>query len=368
LLSKTRPSHRRVDSGTSPAKAPVPLIISHRQAPTPSVVFDTYWRFATERQDIFFKRVEGRQGPWTTDPVLREHKFTNAYRASDRVSQYLIKEVVYRRTFAPRDAILRILLFKFFNKIETWELLEETVGEIVEARFSLERLDHVLTRALEGGASIYSAAYIMPSGPISIRRTRKHRMHLELLAHLLSSDFPERLIGARDMAGVYELLCSVPSIGPFLAYQFATDLNYSDYFNFSEMEFVVPGPGARDGIRKCFTSLGGYTEADVIRWVAEQQEHEFSKRGLHFRSLWGRPLQLIDCQNLFCEVDKYARRVHPDVVGRTGRTRIKQRFVSRGRIGTPWFPPKWNINDRVSGRSSDDRPLFAITQAPRLGI
>jgi alpha-glutamyl/putrescinyl thymine pyrophosphorylase clade 1 len=357
VLSKPAYPHgARVPSDKAPTKAPAPLIISHRQAPTPSIVFDTYWRFATERQDIFFKRVEGRQEPWTSDPVLQEHKFTNAYRASDRISQYLIKEVVYRRTFGPRDAILRILLFKIFNKIETWELLQESLGEIVEGRFSVERLDQVLTKALEGGASIYSAAYIMPSGPIAIRRARKHRMHLELLAHLFSSDFPERLMEARTMAALYELLRSVPSIGPFLAYQFATDLNYSDRFDLSEMEFVVPGPGARDGIRKCFSSLGGYTEADVIRWVADQQEHEFSKRGLQFRSLWGRPLQLIDCQNLFCEVDKYARRVHPDVAGRTGRTRIKQRFVSRGRMATPWFPPKWNINERVSGGSADDRP------------
>ena len=28
---------------------------------------------------------------------------------------------------------------------------------------------------------------------------------------------------------------------------------------------------------------------------------------VEFRDLWGRPLQLIGCQNLFCEVDKYAR-------------------------------------------------------------
>ena len=31
---------------------------------------------------------------------------------------------------------------------------------------------------------------------------------------------------------------------------------------------------------------------------------------LDFQNLWGRRLQLIDCQNLFCEVDKYSR-VYP---------------------------------------------------------
>src|SRR5665213_109406 len=48
--------------------------------------------------------------------------------------------------------------------------------------------------------------------------------------------------------------------------------------------------------------------------------YQFSRLGLKFRSLFGRPLQLIDCQNLFCEVDKYARYAHPEVIGVTGRT------------------------------------------------
>jgi len=95
------------------------------------------------------------------------------------------------------------------------------------------------------------------------------------------------------------LLHALPGLEPFLAYQYVTDLNYSRHLGFSEMEFVVPGPGARDGIRKCFRSLGDYSEADTIRWVADRQEEEFAARGLTFASLWGRPLQLIDCQN-FC--------------------------------------------------------------------
>ena len=38
------------------------------------------------------------------------------------------------------------------------------------------------------------------------------------------------------------------------------------------MDFVVPGPGARDGIRKCFIDYGGYSENDIIKYVTEIQE------------------------------------------------------------------------------------------------
>jgi hypothetical protein len=53
----------------------------------PTVVYDTYWRFASERQEIFFRRWQGQGLPWTSDPILSEFKFTNAYRASESIFQ-----------------------------------------------------------------------------------------------------------------------------------------------------------------------------------------------------------------------------------------------------------------------------------------
>ena len=318
-----------------------------RRPPKASVVFDTYWHFAVKRQEILFRRVHGEAAPWTTDPILSQYKFTNAYRAVDRVSQYLIRSVVYAGSYGAADTVFRVLLFKLFNKIETWELLKRSHGELAADNFDVQRFDRTLTAATDSGAAIYSGAYIMPSGPASIRQAKKHRMHLELLASLMREDLTGRLLAGRTMEQAYKVLLSIPGIGPFLAYQFVTDLNYSDHFNFSEMEFVMPGPGARDGIKKCFSDLGDYSEADAIRWVAERQTEEFASRGLVFPSLWGRPLQLIDCQNLFCEVDKYARVMHPDVSGHSGRTRIKQKFSANPTPFRPWFPPKWKINDRV---------------------
>jgi hypothetical protein len=324
-----------------------PVSIVRRQAPTPTHVFDTYWRFAVERQNVLFRRLEGRIAPWTPDPILATFKFTNAYRAADRVSQYLIRNVIYARDNDPADVFLRVLLFKLFNKIETWELIEHTHGSVSAKTFDVDRIDRTLNSALAGGASIYSAAYIMPSGPAEIRQPRKHRMHLELINSAMRTGLATRVASAKSMAELYELLLAMPSIGPFLAYQFATDLNYGPFVNFSEMDFVVPGPGAYDGIKKCFSSLGDYSAPEAIRWVADRQEEEFKKRDLRFKSLWGRPLQLIDCQNLFCEVDKYSRVAHPEVLGYSGRTRIKQKFQAKSESIDMWFPPKWQINDRI---------------------
>jgi len=324
-------------------------VISHILPAKPSVVFNTYWRFAVERQKIFFKKLENASMPWTHDPILSTYKFTNAYRASDRVSQYLIRNIIYKNDLpsSPNEVFFRIILFKLFNKIETWQLLEHHLGSINFAEYSFERYDKVLTDAIQSGQAIYSAAYIMPSGSTSFGYPAKHRNHLKLIELMMSSELPKKLADAKNMHQGFDLVREFPTIGDFLAYQFITDVNYSEITNFSEMEFVIPGPGALDGIRKCFTDLGGLNEPEMIKFMAEIQELEFKRLGLDFQSLWGRPLQLIDCQNLFCEVDKYARMKHPDVSGISGRTRIKQKYSGKGQSVDYWYPPKWGINQKI---------------------
>ena len=313
----------------------------------PTVVYETFWRFALERQRMFFRRLEGCSPPWTHDPILARFKFTNAYRASDRVSQYLIRHVIYEGSQSSEEVFFRTLLFKVFNKIETWDLLKATVGEIEYSSYSFDAYDKVLTQALAAGRAIYSAAYIMPSAGRVFGYSRKHRNHLKLIERMMEDELPQRISGARMMRDAFGMLRSYPTIGNFLAYQFVTDLNYSEVTDFSETEFVVPGPGALDGISKCFTDLGGLTEADLIRVVTERQEDEFEQLGLPFRDLWGRRLQLIDCQNLFCEVSKYARLKHPDFKGVGDRSRIKQVYRPTAEAIQYWYPPKWGINSLI---------------------
>ena len=318
----------------------------------PTAVYDTFWRFAYERQEVFFRRIEGFSPPWTEDSILIRYKFTNVYRASDKVSQYLIKNIIYSGDQSPEEVFFRTMLFKIFNRIETWELLRQSLGLLTYEDWSFDEYDMVLTDALASGIRIFSAAYIMPSGESSFGSPRKHRNCLLLLERMMQDELPSQVQQARSMREVFELLRSYPMLGDFLAYQYAIDINYSELTNFSEMDFVVPGPGARDGISKCFSEFGGLNGADIVRLIAERQDEEFRRLGLPFRSLWGRPLQLIDCQNLFCEVSKYARIAHPEAKGISERVRIKQKYHP----GAPleyWYPPKWGINQHIKNRSED---------------
>lgn len=304
-------------------------------------VFDTYWEFAAARQAIFARRTRGLPAPWTTDPILARHRFTNVYRASDRVSQFLVREVVPGDP-ALREVFFRVALFKLFNKISTWRLLRERLGEIHAETFERARYSSVLSDRMRAGEAIYSAAYIVPSPPLGHRR--KHDNHLKLLSRMLDERLPEKLAAAGSMRDVYGLLLEWPGLGPFLSYQLTVDLNYGPLLDFDENDFVVAGPGAVSGIRKCFADADGLSDEDVIRLMVEVAPGEFKRRGLPFVELWGRPLHAIDCQNLFCEVDKYARVAHPEVGSGSGRTRIKQTFVANPDPVDYRFPEGWGID------------------------
>ena len=146
-------------------------------------IFDTYWHFAAERHRVYQARLRGDAPPWTTDPIIASYRFTNCYRAADRVSQYLIGEVIYNGDQHPDEVLFRILLFRFFNHIATWELLCSALGELSWASFQLNRYDEVLTAAAAAGERIYSAAYLIP--PPRLGAPRKHTNQLLLLQQMM---------------------------------------------------------------------------------------------------------------------------------------------------------------------------------------
>lgn len=345
------------DAYRAPVKSSPLVLRVGRHLLRSTQVFRSYWWLAAERQRIFFRRLRQEDPPWTDDPVIAAHRFTNAYRASDRVSQFLINDVIYGAEVDERSLVLRILLFKVFNRIETWRYLEESAGPITASSFDAAHLSELLDRRLAGGNRLYSAAYIMPSPKLG--SDRKHANHLRLLDQLLVEGTIDQLIDAPSLQDLYSTLTRVHSFGKFLAFQFAIDLNYSPLYPFSEMDFVVAGPGAHDGIAKCFNDTDGLGAEDVIRAVADAAEACLASLGIDFDSLWGRPLQLIDCQNLFCEVDKYARVVHPELQGCSGRTRIKQRYVRDHTPLTVGYPPKWGLRTPTGAVATDMRLHFA---------
>ena len=311
-----------------------------------TIVYDTYWHFAFERQKIFWNRYYQKNNA-TTDTILKKYKFTNTYRVNDRVSQFLLRHIIYDGTHNEEDLLFRILLFKIFNKIETWQGLTELLGEIRYSTYNIDRYKRAFEE-LSSNNKIYSGAYIMPSGKSQFGHAIKYENHLDLLHYMMKDKILNKISKCNRLEDLYHTLLTYPTLGRFLAYQYSIDINYSDLADFDEMEFVVAGPGACSGIEKCFYDTGAYSKEDIIKYMSWHQKEEFEKRNLPFINLGGRDLQLIDCQNLFCEIDKYARVKHPEFTDKKGRKRIKQLYRPNNTIIQYMYPPKWKIHIATS--------------------
>lgn len=306
-------------------------------------IYDLYWYFASERQAMFEKRAAGSLQPWTKDTILKTYKFCNVFRAADRVSQYMIKNVCYHdERCKPSDRLFQIVAFRTFSRIETWQAVRDflghypTLSDLADGSFT-----KALERAKAKNGTLYTGAFILAPGD-AYGQSLKYLNHVGLFRHMfLVDNLASKLLAAKSLREVYELLRTYPLMGHFMSYQTAIDLNYSALINFDENDFVQPGPGALRGIKKCFESLGDYTPAEVIMLMVKNQRNEFKRLGLPFKGLFGRPLHAIDCQGLFCETDKYARVAAPELA--SARKRIKAKFSPSSDAMNLFFPPKWQL-------------------------
>ncbi|KAJ7930157.1 hypothetical protein B0H13DRAFT_902517 [Mycena leptocephala] len=338
-----------VSTKTRPAS-----IVIRGQRLQPTAVFDTLWRWLVERKAIDTKRRSGMLEPCVRNrrklsPTYssfaslggRRTRFCSStgsatHRVLDRTSQFVVTEVIEQGSLDPTELLFRILLFNCF-RIGTWKLLEEAFCRpLTYAGFDLDKYDKVLSAAANRGISLFTAAY-MKIGH-RLEHHANHMRHLELL-EILMRDLPQILDTADYTADVYEQLAAYQGMGAFTAYQLMLSLSYSSLLNFSGDDFVVPGPGASSGLVKMFgrsTLRRAKTavpeiESDILRWLVETQRAHFARLGLVFTYLRGPAgeeidLGLADMEHAVCEVDKYARVVHPTVAGIGSRTQLRGRF------------------------------------------
>ncbi len=300
-------------------------------------LYDEFWEFAFKRQEIFYNKIKNIL-PLTNDKILMQYKFCNAYRVLDRVSQYLIREVI-NKNFNPENTIFRIVLFKIFNLPSTWEELEHNFAPICLESFDFDKFSACLSK-LKERQPIYNNAYILCANKV-FGFQNKHDNHLKLIEKMFIDDgVAPKIINCKSMEEGYNLLLKYPLIGSFMAYQLATDINYSDAVNWRENEFTVAGPGAQRGIKKVFVQFDSYES--VIKECYERQREEFKRLNLDFKFLGRRELQYIDIQNLFCEFDKYCRQAHPEL--KSNRVRIKTKYKPNLTKIAYILPKKWEIS------------------------
>lgn len=138
---------------------------------------------------------------------------------------------------------------------------------------------------------------------------------------------------------VYERMKNeIEGLGAFLAYQMWVDFTYIPEYPFSENEFTIAGPGCCVGIDLMFSDKAGMTHNECIFWLRDNQDKVFGVYGYQREKFWSHEepwdqhMNVMQLENLFCELQKYVRCV--DAVARGDKPRGKVGY-NGGEVYTP---------------------------------
>lgn len=272
----------------------------------------------------------------------------------DRVSQYIVTEVIEKGPQRREEVTFRIVLFSTFTSIRTYETLRDNIKPFTWKAYKRADYERVLRDLYDKRISIYTGAYQKPAPELGFAENFMN--HLAFL-EVLMRELPAQLRNAKYMADVFEHLRTFKSIGDFTAYQLVLNLSYSDVINFSEHDFVVMGPGSRKGLNRCFSeNIPRPVEVNIVRWMQISQYEHFERLGIEFNGVGPNhlPMMLCDIEHTLCELDKYIRKCSNVSPGRP--------FGPSGKLGKLRLPRAWSHKSRLALRIKSQEEAEAEVQ------
>jgi len=204
------------------------------------MILDPFFQFCLERERIRKRKESGQPWPWTEDPALRDNFFCNVYREDDKTTRWFRENVRDHVSKSPQRSLSATVAFRWFNRIETGELIRPLLLGRWDERAALRTLK--AERA--AGRPIFSPAYIIccPGGP-----------KLEYVARSISmavSRWATVLEDTRTLQAVWDKLCEERGLGAFMAYEIVTDLRWTDTLRGAAdtHTWANPGPGCARGL------------------------------------------------------------------------------------------------------------------------
>ena len=318
----------------------------------PNTDFKYYLEFIAERMNIFWSKHNGEPQPWTDNEILATHKFTNVYRVLDRSSQYLLSNVINNgKQYTEVDMAWRIILYKLFNKPETWDALVEEFGD-VDLCISLDRM-LAFFKGYQDKNVVFTNAYMITAAAMQSKVARqkygledgmrKTEIYLRpFYGAFIDEELIIDVLTSSTMEQAFTHLKKVPGIADFLAYQLVQDLNYTDLVHWGDNEFCSAGTGTIRGITRTFDIVGKPNYLEIVKWVQNNFEILLKQYNVDFKPLPNHMPTVADLSNCFCETDKYMRGL--GISSGVNGKKIKQRYSAPKPAIQYTFPHKWNVD------------------------
>ncbi len=268
-----------------------------------------FFATARERYQIKLNREKGQPWPWTADPVFQEWRFCNVHRENDKTTIWFrvnVREPIMRHSYDSLDkAALRLvegtIIFRWFNRIETGEIIKDLLLEGWDRAEARRRLENV--------RPLVTGAYMI-----------KTLTDFNKLDGILESvDVARRMVPSmiptwgNSLEEAWEDLKEIPYLGPFMSYEVISDLRWTPILDKATdiMTWANFGPGGTHGMGRVISgnpkqyNRGSATHQAEIR-LAMIQLLEMSKIPMYWPQHWPK-WDARTVEHWSCEFDKYCR-------------------------------------------------------------
>jgi len=280
-----------------------------------------YW--IKEREKIRIRKESGVPKPWTFDPILMTYRFCNVRRMDDKVSRWLLDNW-YRKNPSHANGLVACSVARFFNKIETLELVTDLV---YEEKIDWKKLKGRLRKQWNTGKPIFTGAYMVRG----LRGVDKLDSVIDNVRNMCEINEAWNESPPGSLQEGWSQLIPIYGVGPFMSAQIMFDLRWHwEHLDWCDkMTWAAIGPGSRRGMNRILGKTGkeihsaipnekfldtlGKIRTSLIPYV---EQGEISEALFE-------TLEMIDFQNCLCEYDKYCRILFDE-------GRMKQLYAGRG--------------------------------------
>jgi alpha-glutamyl/putrescinyl thymine pyrophosphorylase clade 1 len=257
-----------------------------------------FFSTARERYEIKLKREAGLSPPWTEDKQFLQWRFCNVHREDDKTTVWFRETV--RQHLSGLAAVRSTVIFRWFNRIETGQLIQDLLLDTWSTEEARKRLKHV--------TPVVTGAYII--------RGQEGYSKLEGILQCIDDALPLLEIlspkWGNSLEQAWRDLLLVDYLGGFMAYEIVSDLRWTSVL--SEARDILTWANAGPG---CARGLGWVVEGQSGRFncgAKAQKEMlplmqmllQMSREEEYWSQAW-KPWEMREVEHWSCEFDKYCR-------------------------------------------------------------
>lgn len=280
---------------------------------------DMFFTFMHKRQLIWYRRFKKRlsKSKWTKDPILKETKYTNVYRQLDRGSlwsYHIIIRPAWLWTDKTEDdfknLLWKLVVYRLCVRIETFEKIGLPEFGNFDPYTYLERFYNLI---LANDEPTCTNAFLTLGGLFKGISRPTGLIYAMMYLENNMDTIVQELKEAEDGYKWMQVLCQLPGISGFMAYEIYCDFCYAkDAIPFNINDAVNTGPGCIEGLRLLFPSTDCKRSRTLPKLleVLETQDEYFDALGIKFKYMnWLEPvknkLSLRTIEHSLCEFSKY---------------------------------------------------------------